>query len=49
MMAQKNKNAAKKYAEDWLPIKSIVNGAIQLEKRLKCDWGKKFSLKIYLF
>ena len=30
-MAQKNNDAAKKYAEDWLPVKGISNGAIQLE------------------
>lgn len=32
IMAQKKSSvAASKYAEDWLPIRSIINGAIQLE------------------
>ena len=30
-MSQKINSKAQKYAENWLPIKSIVNGAIQLE------------------
>ncbi len=34
-MAQKNNESAmKKFAEDWIPIRSIMNGAIQLENGL---------------
>ena len=30
-MAQKNENDSKKFAEDWMPVKNIANGAIQLD------------------
>ncbi len=44
-MAQKSKEAAlKKFAEDWIPIKSIINGAIQLENGLSVT-GVKINPK----
>lgn len=44
MKQDKNEAAMKKYAEDWLPIKSIINGAIQLENGLSVT-GVKINPK----
>lgn len=46
-MAKAN-DAAKKYAEDWLPIKSIINGAIQLDNGLSVTGVKITPKNIFI-
>ncbi len=49
IMAQKKVNsAALKYAEDWLPIRSILNGAIQLENGLNVTGVKIQPKNIFI-
>jgi len=48
-MAQKKINsAASKYAEDWLPIRSIINGAIQLDNGLNVTGVKVQPKNIFI-
>lgn len=47
-MAQKNNSLATKYAEDWLPVKSIINGAIQLENGLNVTGVKVLPKNIFI-
>lgn len=48
-MAQtKNDSAAKKFAEDWIPVKSILNGAIQLENGLSVTGVKITPKNIFI-
>lgn len=48
-MAQtKNNSAAKKYAEDWLPVRSILNGAIQLNNGLSVTGVKITPKNIFI-
>ena len=49
MSQKKNNDAAmKKYAEDWLPVKSILNGAIQLENGLSVTGVKVTPKNIFI-
>lgn len=46
-MAQKNSGASK-YAEDWLPVRSIINGAIQLDNKLNVTGVKVQPKNIFI-
>jgi hypothetical protein len=47
-MAKKVNNAAAKYAEDWLPVRSIANGAIQLDNGLSVTGVKVQPKNIFI-
>ena len=48
-MSQKKRNSvASKYAENWLPVKSIVNGSIQLENGLQVTGIKVMPKNIFI-
>ena len=50
MNTKKNKvdSRSLKYAENWLPIKSILNGAIQLEDNLQVTGVKILPKNIFI-
>lgn len=48
MSTEKKKNKNQKYAEGWLPIKSILNGAIQLEDGMQVTGVKVQPKNIFI-
>ena len=41
-------NKASKYTEDWVPIKQIMNGMIQLDSNESLFWIKTLKIKPFI-